>query len=155
MSGQILCYISDPVNSGCACDIPSVTYQYTWEPNNWSKYYSEAPEIHAYFKRVVDKYGLLKFIKLRHRIDIAEWEETSAQWKVKVSNLADGTAFEDHCDVFINAGGILKYYRRLVSDRMKLTTGYLAIGIGPKILMACMSSKASWLILQHIQRALT
>lgn len=27
--------------SGCACDIPSVTYQYTWEPKVWSKYYSE------------------------------------------------------------------------------------------------------------------
>jgi len=33
--------LADSSQSGCACDIPSVTYQYTWEPKVWSKYYSE------------------------------------------------------------------------------------------------------------------
>ncbi|OCK73333.1 FAD/NAD-P-binding domain-containing protein [Lepidopterella palustris CBS 459.81] len=96
---------------GCACDIPSVIYQYTWEPKIWSKYYSDAPEILEYFKSVVDKYNLRKYIKLRHRIDRAEWDEKRAKWIVSVSNLEDGTTFDDECDVFLNCGGIFNYWQ--------------------------------------------
>lgn len=90
-----------------------MTYQYTWEPNNWSKYYSEAPEIHAYFKGIVDKYNLLKYIKLRHRIDHAEWNDETSKWRIKITNLADNSTREEECDVFVNGGGILKYLANL------------------------------------------
>lgn len=106
--------ISDPIsstdhyNSGCACDIPSVTYQYIWEPKIWSKFYSGAGEILEYFKGVADKYGLRKYIKLRHSVDRAEWDETAGKWAVKVTNHEQGITFEDHCDILINASGIFK-----------------------------------------------
>lgn len=34
--------------AGCACDIPSVDYQYSWKPAIWWKYFSKFPEIWQY-----------------------------------------------------------------------------------------------------------
>lgn len=93
---------------GCACDIPSVTYQYTWAPAVWQKYYSEAPEIFAYFKNVVDEHKLWEYIKLKHRVDHAEWNPEVGQWTLLITDLEKDTQFEDHCDVFVNAMGFLK-----------------------------------------------
>ncbi|KAL6242210.1 hypothetical protein RBB50_010758 [Rhinocladiella similis] len=104
-------YPFDEFLSGCACDIPSVTYQFTWEPKVWSKYYSEAPEILKYFVDITHKYGLRQYFKLQHSVNKAEWDEGLGQWKVDVTDLAQGRHFQDHCDVFINAGGILNHWK--------------------------------------------
>lgn len=101
--------VSNDGDSGCACDIPSVTYQYIWEPKIWSKFYSGAAEILEYFKGVADKYGLRKYIKLRHSVEHAEWDNATSKWKVKVLNHVNGNTFEDTCDILINASGIFKY----------------------------------------------
>src|ERR1044072_9430338 len=45
------------------CDIPSPRYSFSYEPNpDWPKRYSLQPDIHAYLKRVVEKYRLTKHI---------------------------------------------------------------------------------------------
>ncbi|OQV07522.1 hypothetical protein CLAIMM_11945 [Cladophialophora immunda] len=95
---------------GCACDVPSVTYQFTWEPDVWSKFYSESPEIHAYMKRVVDKYNLWDFIKLNHTVTDARWEQDSGKWSLTVEDAGRGRTFTETCDIFINAGGPLNYW---------------------------------------------
>ncbi|KAH0844333.1 putative sterigmatocystin biosynthesis monooxygenase stcW [Fonsecaea pedrosoi] len=92
---------------GCACDIPSVTYQYSWEPAIWSKFYSEAPEIFRYFKGVADKYQLYNAIRLQHRVDHAQWIASEAKWKVQITDLTTNKKIEDSCDVFVNAMGFL------------------------------------------------
>jgi cation diffusion facilitator CzcD-associated flavoprotein CzcO len=94
--------------SGCGCDIPSVTYQYTWEPNVWSKYYSDAPEILQYFKNIVDKYDLKRYIKLRHAVRNAAWDEDKGKWNLDITDLATATNLQEECDIFINCGGLLK-----------------------------------------------
>lgn len=94
---------------GCACDIPSASYQFTWERNpNWSQYYSESPEIWRYFKDVVDKHGLIKYVKLEHKIVGAYWKPEDGVWEVRVQR-PDGTEFVDTCNVLVNGGGVLKY----------------------------------------------
>lgn len=94
--------------SGCACDIPSVTYQYNWDPQIWSSFYAEAPEILAYFKGVVERHDLSKYIKLRHQVKHAEWLTDSGKWRVTIVRLDDGVETIEECDVFINAMGFLK-----------------------------------------------
>ncbi|KAH8701505.1 steroid monooxygenase [Talaromyces proteolyticus] len=96
---------------GCACDIPSVTYQYPWELKIWSRFYAYAPEILEYFKHVADKHGLRKFIKLQHEVIHAQWDNQSGKWCVKVRNLTDGTEFDDTADVLVNASGIFNYWQ--------------------------------------------
>jgi cation diffusion facilitator CzcD-associated flavoprotein CzcO len=93
---------------GCACDIPSANYQFTWQRNpNWSKFYSGAPEIWKYFKDVTDSNNLNKYIKLNHRVTGAYWNEDEGLWHVKIQP-DDGEEFEDTCNVLINGGGVLK-----------------------------------------------
>lgn len=94
---------------GIRCDIPSVVYQYIWNPKVWSEYYSQGAEIFNYFKNTVNEYDLWKFIRLRHRVDRAEWNAEEGQWHLSVTRLQDGQQFEDTCDIFVNCMGFLKY----------------------------------------------
>lgn len=97
---------------GCACDIPSACYQFTWARNpNWSQYYSESPEIWRYFKDVTEKYGLSKWMKLRHEIVKCEWDDDMGQWAVTVRDLNEDKEFVDHCHVLINGNGILNNWK--------------------------------------------
>ncbi|KAF8079146.1 FAD/NAD-binding domain-containing protein [Lyophyllum atratum] len=84
---------------GLACDIPSHAYQLTFENNtNWSAFYAPGPEIRAYLDHVVDKYKLRPFIKLRHRITGAKYDEGTGKWHLKVRRPLPGSATEqgDH-----------------------------------------------------------
>jgi cation diffusion facilitator CzcD-associated flavoprotein CzcO len=86
----------------------SHNYSYSFCPNpDWPGYYATAEQIFAYMKDVEQKYDCAQYIKLGHSIRSAEWQEQTGKWKLKVAN-ADGVEFVDECDVFINAGGVLK-----------------------------------------------
>ncbi|OCK80948.1 FAD/NAD(P)-binding domain-containing protein [Lepidopterella palustris CBS 459.81] len=101
------------VYPGCACDIPSVNYQYTWHPKpDWSSYYATSPEILGYFQDVVEKHDLTKFARLNHRVIGAWWNEVDGKWKIKVQRGDDpNDVFEDTGDVLINATGVLNNWK--------------------------------------------
>jgi cation diffusion facilitator CzcD-associated flavoprotein CzcO len=94
---------------GCACDIPSVNYQFTWARNpNWSRFYSYATEIWQYLRDVVDEYGLERYMKLRHEVVHAAWNDEQGVWEVSVKNLETGATFVDRAEVLVNGSGVLK-----------------------------------------------
>ncbi|KPI36365.1 putative sterigmatocystin biosynthesis monooxygenase stcW [Cyphellophora attinorum] len=98
--------------AGCACDIPSVNYQYSWKPAIWSKYYSEAPEIWQYLKSIEQENDFIrKYVKLRHTVQSAEWTDATGRWAVCVRDDATGETSIDHCDVFLNGGGVLNNWK--------------------------------------------
>lgn len=69
-------------------DIPAHTYQATFEPNKaWSQFYASAKEIHQYWKGVVQKYGCMRYIKLKQRTVEAVWDENNSKWNLKVGTL--------------------------------------------------------------------
>lgn len=93
---------------GCACDVPSHSYQYSFEPNrNWSNIYAPAAEIQQYLEGVAKKYSADRFIKLQHQIVGCSWDDKVAKWNVTVKNLATGETIEDQSDVLISARGNL------------------------------------------------
>ncbi|EME84918.1 uncharacterized protein MYCFIDRAFT_153069 [Pseudocercospora fijiensis CIRAD86] len=96
---------------GCACDIPSVNYQFSWAIKLWSHFYSYSPEIWEYIQDLYQKYGLYKFIKLKHQINHVEWDDVEGKWRLKVKNLETGDEFEDEAEYFINAGGVLNNFK--------------------------------------------
>ncbi|KIK70801.1 hypothetical protein GYMLUDRAFT_184786 [Collybiopsis luxurians FD-317 M1] len=96
---------------GCRCDIPSVNYQMSWSPKpDWPEYYSTAVEIHQYYKGLVERFNLGKYMRLSHEVIRAEWLETTKKWEITIKG-PDGKRFKDECNVFINAGGVLNDWK--------------------------------------------
>ncbi|KAK2813963.1 hypothetical protein FQN50_000364 [Emmonsiellopsis sp. PD_5] len=101
---------------GCACDVPSASYQFPWRPKpDWSMYYSPAREIWQYMRDIVDEEGLMEYIRLRTRVCRAEWVEERSRWVVGlVESDGDGRVvreWEEECDVLLNGNGILNHWK--------------------------------------------
>ncbi|KAJ9605678.1 hypothetical protein H2200_009527 [Cladophialophora chaetospira] len=95
---------------GCACDVPGHNYTYSWEPSpETSAVYISSQEIFRYFERFAVKYGLHKFIRLQHEVVDAMWKENS--WHIQIKDNESQQIFEDECDIFINATGILNNWK--------------------------------------------
>lgn len=98
---------------GVACDIPSVSYQYTWARKpDWSRYYSGGEEIRQYFKKVALDNQVDKFVKFNHKIIHAEWLENEGKWKITImKSEKPSETFVDYADFFINGGGFLNTWK--------------------------------------------
>ncbi|KAK3396901.1 hypothetical protein B0T20DRAFT_500411 [Sordaria brevicollis] len=95
---------------GCACDVPSHNYTYSFEPKtDWSGLYGTGQEIFTYFNDFADKYGLRRYIKTQHQVVGAKW--TGSGWKVTIKNLITGEIVNDTCDILVNAAGFLNNWK--------------------------------------------
>jgi cation diffusion facilitator CzcD-associated flavoprotein CzcO len=66
---------------GCACDIPSHLYSFSFEPSpDWSRMYPGQREIHDYLKRIVQRHELAPQIRLNTRFQEAVWDESESVW---------------------------------------------------------------------------
>jgi cation diffusion facilitator CzcD-associated flavoprotein CzcO len=96
-----------PRYPGCQCDIPAHNYAFSFEPNpDWPNYYATSPLIHEYMKKTSKKYKVDQYMKFSHEVKSAVWNERASKWMLKIQH--GDRIFEDKCDVFINAGGVLK-----------------------------------------------
>ncbi|KAF9448221.1 FAD/NAD(P)-binding domain-containing protein [Macrolepiota fuliginosa MF-IS2] len=97
---------------GCACDVPAHAYTWSFEPNpNWSSIYAGSDEIHEYFSRFTDKYGLRKYCQFKKSLSRAEWNDEKGQWSIEVTDLATGNTIHDWCHFLINGGGVLNSWK--------------------------------------------
>lgn len=68
---------------GCACDIPSHLYSFSFELSpDWTRMYPGQAEIHAYMKRCVEKYRLAPHVRLKTRLCEAVWIAAENLWEV-------------------------------------------------------------------------
>jgi cation diffusion facilitator CzcD-associated flavoprotein CzcO len=68
---------------GCACDVPSHLYSFSFAPNpGWSQTYSRQPEIRAYLQRCADAFGLRAHLRLRQAMTSAAWDEDAQHWRI-------------------------------------------------------------------------
>lgn len=90
---------------GCACDVPSHLYSYSFEPNpNWPEAFSSQEHIRQYIEHCADKYGMKTFIRFSTRVMDARFDEQSGRWKITTS---DGHVTEAR--VFVPATGALSH----------------------------------------------
>lgn len=74
---------------GCACDVPSHLYSFSFEPSTeWTRMYSGQKEIHEYLKQCVEKYGLRAHMRLNSKFCEAVWDASAGVWNAKT---ADGS----------------------------------------------------------------
>src|SRR5467141_2115247 len=88
---------------GCACDIPSHLYSFSFEPSNdWSRMYPGQQEIHEYLKRCVERYGLSPHLHLKSRFCEAVWDESEGVW-----NATAGDGMRIRARVLVSGMGAL------------------------------------------------
>ncbi|PYH97344.1 monooxygenase [Aspergillus ellipticus CBS 707.79] len=93
---------------GCACDVPSHNYVYSFEPkSNWSSVYAGSSEIREYFQEFASKYKLHQHILTSHQVTEARWVEESGRWEVQVTDLATGQSVTNWCHILVHATGYL------------------------------------------------
>ncbi|QKD57509.2 uncharacterized protein FOBCDRAFT_242012 [Fusarium oxysporum Fo47] len=101
------------IGAGCACDIPSYAYQYSWNSNpRWSCLYAESAEILDYLKSTVTKFNLRRYIQFGTTCAGADWDEKNSEWNVTLQRI--GTPNDEisvKCDVFIIAIGRLNNWK--------------------------------------------
>lgn len=86
---------------GCACDVPSQLYSYSFAPNpDWTRTYGKQREILAYLRAVATDHDVVRHIRLGTELLDARWDETDSVWRIRTSR-GDLTA-----DYFISAAGI-------------------------------------------------
>ncbi|HVW30309.1 MAG TPA: NAD(P)/FAD-dependent oxidoreductase [Polyangiaceae bacterium] len=71
---------------GCACDVQSHLYSFSFEPNpKWSRLFAPQQEILSYLKHCADKYDVRRFIRFGECVVRAEYDDASAEWTVRTS----------------------------------------------------------------------
>src|SRR5688572_22613388 len=86
---------------GCACDVQSHLYSFSFEPNpQWSRMFAEQGEIKAYLERCADKYELGPHLRFNAEVTDARYDEALGSWTV---TLAGGEALT--ADIVVLATG--------------------------------------------------
>ncbi|MDC0662807.1 flavin-containing monooxygenase [Marinobacter sp. SS21] len=69
---------------GCACDVQSALYSFSFEQNpNWTRMFAPQPEIKAYLKHCAEKYGLTDHIRLNTHLTGARYDERRQRWTLE------------------------------------------------------------------------
>ena len=79
---------------GCACDVESVLYSFSFAPNpDWSRTFAGSAEIHRYLERVATEYGVLPHLRYDETVQEAHWDEAAQRWFVQSTS---GTWHAEH-----------------------------------------------------------
>lgn len=85
---------------GCACDVPSHLYSFSFAPNpEWSSTFSPQPEIQAYLRKVAEDEGVRPRVRFDCPVQEAAWDTEAERWRIQTP---EG---EWVSRVLINAGG--------------------------------------------------
>ncbi|MDP9142709.1 MAG: NAD(P)/FAD-dependent oxidoreductase [Pseudomonadota bacterium] len=68
---------------GCACDVQSHLYSFSFEPNpDWTRMFAPQPEIKAYLEHCAEKYGITPHLRLNTEVRSARWDDDAGLWHV-------------------------------------------------------------------------
>jgi cation diffusion facilitator CzcD-associated flavoprotein CzcO len=92
----------DNTYPGCACDVPSHLYSFSFAPNPaWSRSFSPQAEIWKYLDDVTERYAVRGHIRFGTEVRQARWDTDAGRWRLRTSR-GDLTA-----DVLVSAAGPL------------------------------------------------
>ncbi|HEX5598113.1 MAG TPA: NAD(P)/FAD-dependent oxidoreductase [Micromonosporaceae bacterium] len=76
----------DNTYPGCACDVPSHLYSYSFALNpKWTNTFSGQQEIWQYLLDCVARFGVRPHLRLNHAVQDASWDETTQRWVITTS----------------------------------------------------------------------
>jgi cation diffusion facilitator CzcD-associated flavoprotein CzcO len=76
----------DNTYPGCACDVQSHLYSFSFAPNpDWTHNFSRQPEIWDYLRRCARDFGVLPHVRFNHEVGDAAWDGHSRRWRIETS----------------------------------------------------------------------
>jgi cation diffusion facilitator CzcD-associated flavoprotein CzcO len=73
----------DNTYPGCACDVPSHLYSFSFALNpDWSRSYSSQREIWEYLRRCARRYGIFPHIRWNNQLLDATWNDDEQHWHI-------------------------------------------------------------------------
>ncbi|MET8969923.1 flavin-containing monooxygenase [Streptomyces hydrogenans] len=72
---------------GCACDVPSHLYSFSFAPNpDWPRTFSGQRHIRAYLEHVADTFGIRPHLRLNHEVLRMEWDADELRWRIETGS---------------------------------------------------------------------
>jgi len=88
---------------GCACDIPSPLYSFSYELNpSWTRLFAPQPEIWQYLRACAASYQIGPHIRYGCEVEGMDWDQASRTWTVHTAGGDDYTAH-----AVVSAAGVL------------------------------------------------
>jgi cation diffusion facilitator CzcD-associated flavoprotein CzcO len=76
----------DNTYPGCACDVPSALYSFSFAPNpSWGRLYATQAEIQAYARRVAHEHSVDEHVVTGADVLSAEWDEGAQRWRIRTA----------------------------------------------------------------------
>jgi len=76
----------DNTYPGCACDVPSQLYSFSFALNpGWTRSFSPQPEIQEYLRRCVREHGLGPYLRFDQELLEAAWDGERRHWRLRTS----------------------------------------------------------------------
>ncbi|EJD02412.1 FAD/NAD-binding domain-containing protein [Fomitiporia mediterranea MF3/22] len=98
----------DNTYPGCASDVAGHWYCLSYELNpNWSSHFVLQPEILAYWKGLVKKYGLWKYVVLNTALVNAVWDDDAQHYRLTLRDLKTGKEYEEIVEALVSASGVV------------------------------------------------
>ncbi len=77
----------DNTYPGCACDVPTTLYSYSFAPKpDWSRAFAPQEEIRRYVLDVAAEHGVADRIRCDTDVLSAEWDEGRQRWLIETSS---------------------------------------------------------------------
>ncbi len=77
----------DNTYPGCACDVPSALYSYSFaQKPDWSRAFAGQAEILEYVRGVGERYGIGDYIRFNQAVERAQWREAKGLWEVQTAD---------------------------------------------------------------------
>ncbi|MCX4575548.1 NAD(P)/FAD-dependent oxidoreductase [Streptomyces sp. NBC_01571] len=72
---------------GCACDVPSHLYSFSFAPNpDWPRTFSGQEHIRAYLEHVTDVFGLRPHLRFDSEVKRMTWDGEKLRWDIETSS---------------------------------------------------------------------
>ena len=91
---------------GCACDVPSPLYSYSFELNpDWSHLFAPQQEIWDYLRNCARKYHLDEHVRYGTAVERMDWDDRARRWNVET--VQDGELRSFRARAVVPAAGAL------------------------------------------------
>ncbi|MDH6122317.1 cation diffusion facilitator CzcD-associated flavoprotein CzcO [Kitasatospora sp. GAS204A] len=72
---------------GCACDVPSTLYSYSFAPDTaWSRIFAGQREIHAYLRATAERHRIDEVLRCGVEVRGARWDPAAGCWRLETSD---------------------------------------------------------------------